>query len=63
MLEHRNSGENRRKRNHFFFFRKLTKGIKGFDLGQKNSKLSHACLPLTQGGYDFQFSPPVLFGS
>jgi hypothetical protein len=29
-----------------FFFRKFTKGIKGFDLGQKNSKLSHACVPL-----------------
>jgi hypothetical protein len=46
-----------------FFFRKLTKGVKGFDLGQKNSKLSHACLPLTQDGYHLQFSPPVLFWS
>ncbi len=32
-----------KKRN---FFRKFTKGIEGFDLGQKNSKLSHACVPL-----------------
>ncbi len=29
------------------FFRQFTKGISGFDLGQKNSKLSHACVPLT----------------
>ncbi len=28
------------------FFRKFTKGIQGFDLSQKNSKLSHACVPL-----------------
>ncbi len=29
------------------FFRKFTKGILGFDLGQKkNSKISHACVPL-----------------
>ncbi len=28
------------------FFRKFTKGIQGFDLGKKNSKLSHACVPL-----------------
>ncbi len=29
-------------------FRKFTKGIQGFDLGQqKKSKLSHACVPLT----------------
>jgi hypothetical protein len=32
-----------RKRN---FFRKFTKGIQGFDLGKKNSKLSHACVSL-----------------
>jgi hypothetical protein len=33
-----------KKRN---FFRKFTKGIKGFDLGyKKKSKLSHACVPL-----------------
>jgi hypothetical protein len=25
--------------------RKSTKGIQGFDLGQKSSKLSHACVP------------------
>jgi hypothetical protein len=29
------------------FFQKFTKAIKGFDLGKKNSKLSHACVPLT----------------
>jgi hypothetical protein len=28
------------------FFLNFTKGIKGFDLGKKNSKLSHACVPL-----------------
>ncbi len=28
-------------------FRKFTKGIQGFDLDKKNSKLSHACVPLT----------------
>jgi len=28
------------------YFRKFTKGIQGFDLVKKNSKLSHACLPL-----------------
>jgi hypothetical protein len=34
-----------KKRN---FFRKFTKGIKGFDLGQKKySKLFHACVPLS----------------
>ncbi len=29
------------------FFRKFTKGIYGFDLGQKKSKLFHACVPLS----------------
>jgi hypothetical protein len=29
-----------------FFSRKFTKGIQGFDLGKKKSKLSHACVPL-----------------
>jgi hypothetical protein len=34
------------------FFRKFTKGIKGFDLGQKkNSKLSHACVLLNHKTY------------
>ncbi len=35
-----------KKRN---FCRKFTKGIYGFDLGKKNSKLSHACVPLNLG--------------
>jgi hypothetical protein len=39
-----------KKRN---FFRKFTMGIKGFDLGKKkNSKISHACVPLMGGGGD-----------
>ncbi len=37
MFELRNSGENRRKRSEIY---------QGFDLGQKNSKLFHACVPL-----------------
>jgi hypothetical protein len=45
MFEHRNSGKNRRKRIEIFF-RKLTNAMKGFDLGQKNSKLFNACVPL-----------------
>ncbi len=32
-----------KKRN---FCKKLTKGISGLDLGKKNSKLPHACVPL-----------------
>ncbi len=34
-----------KKRN---FFQKFTKGIKGYDLGKKKSKLSHACVPLSK---------------
>jgi hypothetical protein len=45
MFEHRNYVKNRRKRIGFFF-RKLTKGIQGFDLDKKISKLSRACVPL-----------------
>ncbi len=36
------------KEKKIIFFRKFTKGIKGFYLGKKNSKLSHACVPLKQ---------------
>ncbi len=36
------------------FFRKFTKGIEGFDLvPKKNSKLSHACVPLKGVFYGF----------
>ncbi len=34
MFEHRNSGKNRKKRSEIFV-EKFTKGLKGFDLGQK----------------------------
>jgi hypothetical protein len=42
MFEHRNSGENRRKRSEIFFENLR----RAFDLGKKNSKLSHACVTL-----------------
>jgi hypothetical protein len=45
MFEHQNSGKNRRKRIEIVF-ENLTKDVKGFDLGKKESKLSHACVPL-----------------
>jgi hypothetical protein len=46
MFEHRNSGENRRKISEFFF-ENLRKAYKDLIKVKKNSKLSHACVPLT----------------
>ncbi len=45
MFELRNSGENRRKRSEFFF-ENLPREYKDLILVKKNSKLSHACVPL-----------------
>ncbi len=45
MFELRNSGENRRKRIEFFF-ENLPRKYKDLILVKKNSKLSHACVPL-----------------
>ncbi len=46
LSKHRNSGENRRKRSEFFS--KIYEGhIKIWFRSKKNSKLSHACVPLT----------------
>ncbi len=45
MFEHRNSGENRRKRSEFFF-ENLRRHIMIWFRSKKNSKLSHACVPL-----------------
>ncbi len=42
MFEHRNSGENRRKRSEIFFENFFRIWFKS----KKNSKLSHACVPL-----------------
>ncbi len=50
MFEHQNSGENRRKRC-IFFFSKIYEGhIRIWFRSKKNSKLSHACVPLTHYG-------------
>jgi hypothetical protein len=38
------------------FFSNFTKGIKGFDLGHKKSKLFHACVPLSPFTIFLQFS-------
>ncbi len=46
MFELRNSGKNRRERSEIFG-QKFTKGVWGFDLGKKELKLFHACVPLT----------------
>ncbi len=46
MFEHRNSGENRRKRSEIFFAN-LRRAYKDLIQVKKNSKLSHACVPLT----------------
>ena len=45
MFELRNSGENRRKRSEIFF-ENLPREYKDLILVKKNSKLSHACVPL-----------------
>ncbi len=51
MFEHRNSGENRRKRSEFFS--KIYEGhIRIWFRPKKNSKLSHACVPLNIGTWD-----------
>jgi hypothetical protein len=55
MFELRNSGENRRKRSEIFF-ENLLREYKDLILVKKNSKLSHACVPLIRGGGN----PPVL---
>jgi hypothetical protein len=54
MLSHRRNvrtskfWQKSKEKKRIFFLQKFTKCIKGFDLGQqKNSKLSHACVPLT----------------
>ncbi len=46
MFIHRNSGENRRKRIEIFF-KNLRRAYKDLIQVKKNSKLSHACVPLT----------------
>jgi hypothetical protein len=46
MFEHRNSGENRRKRSEFFFSKIYEGHIRIWFRSKKNSKLSHACVPL-----------------
>jgi hypothetical protein len=48
MLEHRNSGENRRKRSEIFF-ENLRRAYKDLIKVKKNSKLPHACVPLNIG--------------
>jgi hypothetical protein len=48
MFELRNSGENRRKRSESFF-ENLPREYKDLILVKKNSKLSHACVPLKGG--------------
>ncbi len=45
MFEHRNSGENRRKRSEIFFAN-LRRAYKDLIQVKKKSKLSHACVPL-----------------
>ncbi len=45
MFEHRNSGENRRKRSEIFF-ENLRRPYQDLIWVKKNSKLSHACVPL-----------------
>ncbi len=45
MLEHRNSGEIRRKRSEIFF-ENLRRAYKDLIKEKKNSKLSYACVPL-----------------
>jgi hypothetical protein len=45
MFEHQNSGENRRKRSELFF-ENLQRAFKDLIWVKKNSKLSHACVPL-----------------
>jgi hypothetical protein len=45
MFELRNTGENRRKRSEIFF-ENLPREYKDLILVKKNSKLSHACVPL-----------------
>ncbi len=45
MFEHKNSGEKRRKRSEIFF-ENLQRANKDLIQVKKNSKLSHACVPL-----------------
>ncbi len=48
MFEHQNSGENRRKRSEIFFENlRRAYSIRIWFRSKKNSKLSHACVPLT----------------
>ncbi len=53
MFELRNSGENWRKRSEIFF-ENLPREYKDFILVKKNSKLSHACVPLSYSLWHFQ---------
>ncbi len=53
MFEHRNSGENRRKRREIFF-ENLRRAYKELIYVKKKLKLSLACVPLRIGSY-FQF--------
>jgi hypothetical protein len=46
MFELRNSGENRRKLSEIFF-EHLPRAYKDLILVKKNSKISHACVPLS----------------
>ncbi len=53
MFELRNSGENRRKISEIFF-ENLPRAYKDLILVKKNSKISHACVPLTFEEKKFQ---------
>ena len=52
MFEHRNSGENRMKRSEIFF-KNLRTAYKDLIKVKKNSKLSHACVPLKYKIYEY----------
>jgi hypothetical protein len=56
MFEHRNSGENQRKRRKIFF-ENLRRAYKDLILVKKKSKLSHACVPLIKGAQVSDFRP------
>ncbi len=59
MFEHRNSGENRRKRSKIFF-ENLRRAYKDLIKVKKNSKLSHACVPLRRYVDYWAFHPGSL---
>ncbi len=58
MFEHRNSGENRRKRS-TIFFENVRRAYKDLIKVKKKSKLSHACVPLRSPGIDSQPGGPL----